>query len=198
MTAARGARSERFQVVAVALSVAAHVALLVAILCRLGTAPVFQEPPVMNVELRSWPKAPARRPLAAHPLTTSSRPMDRPALHEAAAAPPTAAPPPPVVMPSGEGQGAVTALRGLLGCRHANLMGMTDRERRDCQDRFAATPEAAPSLRVDLSRHGAFTQEVEPYLQRAPKRGCKPKAGGDVDPMGKVGAATGVSCAWRF
>lgn len=62
-----------------------------------------------------------------------------------------------------------------------------------------ATGGRPPSaLRLDLSRHGAFNQDAEPYLQRAPKKGCKAKGGGDVAPMGEVGAAAGVSCAWRF
>ncbi len=91
------------------------------------------------------------------------------------------------------------ALRGLMGCEHAALAGLTSEERERCRDRLGAEAGwAAGATRLNLDPRGAFASDSEPYLARKPKNGCKPRAAGDVGAMGEIGAAGGVACAWSF
>jgi hypothetical protein len=92
-------------------------------------------------------------------------------------------------------------LRGLVGCSHADLSRLTPEERRRCQERQLAEAGrlkgAGPSrLNFDLS--GRYAENPEPYLQRRPKNGCKPRAGGHKVPSGNQGTAGGIACAWSF
>jgi hypothetical protein len=185
---------------AIAASVALHALVLLLLVWRLGTAPHTAEAPVMSVELTPpWPDA------VRHPAPDVRR--ERAAVVPKAAAPPAEVRPMIPVPDTREANGVVApspsdgvrqALRG-LGCEHAALLGLTPEERRRCQDRLAeaARRQGGPA-RLNLDARGAFGREAEPYLQRRPKNGCKLRAGGDVAPMGEVGAATGVACAWSF
>ena len=116
-------------------------------------------------------------------------------------------PPPDSVIPAPApdpvGEGVRSALRGLTGCEHAAFLNLTTEERRRCEDRLAAAgggQRGVAPTKLDLSRGGRFASErdLEPYLQRRPHNGCKPRAGGDVSVMGEQGAATGLACAWSF
>ncbi|MDB5416974.1 MAG: hypothetical protein JWP50_393 [Phenylobacterium sp.] len=191
----------RGRTLAIAASIALHALVLLLLVWRLGTAPRLAEAPVMSVELTPpWPEA-VRRPAeaprrrtrpAVRPKVSTAAPDDRPAITR----PDLRAPSGPVA-PS-PGDGVRQALRG-LGCEHAALLGLTPEERRRCEDRLAeaARRQGGPA-RLNLDVRGAFGRDAEPYLQRRPKNGCKLRAGGDVAPMGEVGAATGVACAWSF
>lgn len=101
----------------------------------------------------------------------------------------TAGPPTDAVRP---------VLRGLLGCDHAALLGLTAEERRRCLDQLPGEARQAVAPRLNLDLHGAFGRPAEPYLARKPSKGCKAAAAGDADPMGKVGATAGLKCAWSF
>ncbi|RAK59849.1 hypothetical protein DJ021_08540 [Phenylobacterium hankyongense] len=89
-------------------------------------------------------------------------------------------------------------LRGLLGCDHAALLGLTAEERRRCLDQPAPAARAPVAPKLNLDLRGTFGRPAEPYLARQPHDGCKAAAAGDADPMDKVGAAAGVKCAWSF
>lgn len=54
------------------------------------------------------------------------------------------------------------------------------------------------SKKLDLDPRRDFQESYDPYLRQRPTNGCKPMAGGGVDPMGKVGAVGGLVCAKRF
>jgi len=100
--------------------------------------------------------------------------------------------------PDAGSDGVRQALRGLVGCEHADLSRLTPGERRRCQARqMAETGRAAPGkFNFDLS--GRLAKDPEPYLQRRTKHGCKARAGGDVVPSGNQGTAGGIACAWSF
>jgi hypothetical protein len=91
------------------------------------------------------------------------------------------------------------ALRGGLGCRHADLLGLTTEERRRCEERTTAQAPG-PGPKLNLDRDGAFAagRNPEPYLARKPKNGCKLRAAGDATPAGDQGPAAGIGCAWAF
>ncbi len=186
---------------AIAASVALHALVLLLLVWRLGTAPHVADAPAMSVELTPpWPKA--TRPPA--PKVRRERAAPRP-VPRASTAPPDVRPRITVpdtreatgFAPPLPGDGVRRVLRG-LGCEHAALLGLTPEERRRCEDRLAEAARHPGPAGLNLDTRGAFGREAEPYLQRRPKKGCKMRAGGDVAPMGEVGAATGVSCAWSF
>jgi hypothetical protein len=85
-----------------------------------------------------------------------------------------------------------------LGCQPSALAHLTAEERRGCDDKLAEVRTESQAARLNLDPGGRFAPDAEPYLQRKPRKGCKVRAGGDVAPMGKEGAATGVACAWSF
>jgi hypothetical protein len=196
----------RVRTLAIGASASVHIVLLILLLWRLGTAPSFAVTPVMNVELmplrriREAAAEPRRErtdltsattSTAAPPMPPAVRPGDRP----------VTAPDSGAASVAPEATGMQQALRGLLGCQHAALVGLTAREREHCQDRLAAEAagqlgSAAPKLNLD--QRGAFGRDPEPYLNRKPKNGCKLKAGGDVSVMGQQGEAAALSCAWSF
>jgi hypothetical protein len=199
MAAERRLAESRDRTLAIVASAAAHALFLLWILWRLGASPHLAETPVMSVELtRPWHdrarEPPPRRngkPAARPPSILTSPPDDRPS-----------APVPETrdVTRPGEGSGAVRqALRGLLGCQHAALAGLTSEERERCRERLGAEAGRAGGVaRLNLDPSGRFATDAVPYLARKPKNGCKLGAGGDVGAMGEIGAAGGVSCAWSF
>lgn len=199
MAAERRLAETRDRTLAIAASAAAHAIFLLWIVWRLGASPHLAETPIMSVELtRPWhdkarepPPRRNRQPAARPPSILTSPPDDRPS----APVPETRE-----VARPGEGSGAVRqALRGLLGCEHAALAGLTSEERERCRERLGAEAgRAAGVARLNLDPRGGFATDAEPYLARKPKNGCKPRAGGDVGAMGEIGAAGGVTCAWSF
>jgi hypothetical protein len=187
----------RTRVFAIAASVVAHGVFFIALVWRLGTTPERAEPPVMNVELAPpWtrPEPPRERRVQR---AVAASPKSAPVRHRSAVAPEEeeelAGVPAPVVR--GSAGGVQAALRGLMA--GGGGVAQTPEERRRCDARLAEGRGAAgPRLNLDV--RGAFAEETTPYLARKPKKGCKVGAGGDVDPMGKVGAAAGLNCAWAF
>jgi hypothetical protein len=187
---------------AVAVSLAAHLLVFLALFWKFGAAPAYVELPAMNVQLAPLPKgrpppAPvkAKRPLAkASPQRSVFPPvLARPATsaQERGALP---------LRPTSEGEGASVrqALRRLGGCSHAELLNLSASERQACLDRLAKAPTGG-ELRLDLDRRGyAAGKAQEPYLQRKPKNGCKIGAGGDTTPSGVQGVAGGLGCALSF
>jgi hypothetical protein len=94
-------------------------------------------------------------------------------------------------------------LRGALGCQNAALLQLTPEERERCRNKLVGSGDGRDELmgrKLNLDKKGAFARDAdaEPYLARKPKNGCKPRAAGDVDPMGKVGSAAGIACALSF
>lgn len=189
--------------VAIAVSAAAHAGLFALFAWRLGEAPVTAEPPVMIVELLPWP---VRRPPEEAPRPRPREPglgdrerrelVVRPSLPR----PPGVDAPAPAPFATGEAQ-AGPVLRGLVDCRPSTLDRLSAEARERCDQRLAGDPAlrpAAAAARLNLDAAGRFAQDDEPYLARKPKKGCKVRAAGAADPMGKQGPAAGIACAWAF
>lgn len=179
------------------LSVGAHVVVLGWLMTHRQPFSRAIEPPTMKVMLMppllrraplAEPKRERARPVRAHvPRSVVRAPVVR---HDRA-----------VATPNGEtapAAGVRQALRGLLGCRHATLAGLSQEERERCQERLGAMVDQERGPKLDLDTRGAFARDPDPYLARKPKNGCKARAGGDVAPTGEHGAALGVGCAWAF
>lgn len=187
-------RRARERLVLLALSVGAHVLVLGWLMMQRQSASPAQEPPVMQVLLAPFPSATRQLPRRAPSPRPRSAQASAPALVQ-----------PQLVVPStdaaapGEARPAPSpalrrALRGLIGCRMAEL---SNDERQRCEQRFAARDGAA-APRLNLDARGDFARERDPYLARRARQGCKARAGGDADPAGEQGAAIGVGCAWAF
>lgn len=184
---------------AIAASAAAHLAFFALIVWRLGATPTQAEPPVIQLQLIPQPRAPTEESRRRTAHTAAPRPARLPPTIEA---PPVA----PLLTPEPAERPAEVrqALRALVGCSHAALTRLSAEEQARCRDREVAalTVEGnAPLLRLNLDRRGAYAENPEPYLSRRPKKGCKPRAAGDVAaaPMGgQEGVAAGVTCGWAF
>ena len=179
-----------------ALSLAFHVAIVAVLTWQLGRQAAPPEAPVINVRLVTLaPRKPAeprkaerreqrplavRTPRAAPPPTVAAAPI---APTPALAADPAA--------------GVSRTLRRAVGCEHADLMRLSPEERERCRERAVADAKT-PDRRLNLDPTGRYAENPEPYLQQRPTKGCKPRAGGSVDPMGKHGAAAGVTCVIPF
>ena len=178
------------------MSLGAHVVVLGALMSQRHALSPEPETPVMEVLLAPpFHRRPAAEPQRPEPpprphaaRAPQRAPIQRndPDLAAPAAAPGPPRPPAPPALRR--------ALRGLIGCGTADL---TQDERERCEARLAARDgRRAPKLNLDV--HGDFDRDPDPYLARRPKNGCKARAGGDVDPAGKQGAAIGLGCAWAF
>jgi hypothetical protein len=184
---------------AVAASLAAHAAVIAAILWRLGATPPHAQPPIVDVQLVPPWTADYRPPPAASAPTTAASRAPRPILHRPAEAARPAAPAPapwPVPAP---GDDLRPALRALVGCDRAALFGLTAEEREGCRQRLAAarTTDLKPS-RLNLDPNGRYAEEAVPYLARKPHNECKPMMGGSAAPSGEQGVAFGIGCEWDF
>lgn len=175
---------------------------------RLGGSPIYAEAPVMNVELarlqpsKARRRMPSERRIAAAAAPQARSDHDRPQLRIEPASPtvpgvvigPASAPP-----INEEREGVRKVLRGMLGCDHAALAGLSPEERRRCEERLARAPGVTiPHLNLDKGGAFAAGQDLEPYLARRPKNGCKARAGGDTAPSGDKGAAAAIGCALSF
>jgi hypothetical protein len=179
-----------------AVSLAFHIAFLAVLAWQLGRQPAPVEPPVIDVRLvtltpRRPPEAPrADRPerqIAGRARQANTAPSIAPA--------PIAPSPAPAADPSAAGVARV--LRRAVGCDHANLMRLGPEERQRCEQRIAAAEP--PSGRLNLDPSGRYAENPEPYLQRRPTKGCKPRAGGAPSPMGDDSiVTTGITCAIPF
>lgn len=183
-----------------AVSLAAHIALLGLAIWLLGrNRPPPAEAQALNVRIVTL--TPSRRPRSeapaqdVPPALDPARPAPRPAanVQDEATPLPSATSPDPAV-------GVARALRSRLGCRQADPVRMTAEERERCRTALADAGVArdGPAPRLDLSRQGRIAEDPDFDLSRRPKNGCKLRAAGSRDPMGKEGAAMGVSCALSF
>lgn len=200
MIAERRTARARLRSLPVAASAGAHLIVFSLLVWRLGTEPPLAQAPVMNVEL-----APPLRRTPPQQKPAQRRP-ERTAIGKAAASPsPEVLARPPDAVTAGPplpgGDAVQQTLRGLVGCQPAVLARLTPEARRRCEAQMATASKrdlgkAAAGLNLDL--RGDYARNPEPYLNRRPKNGCKPRAAGDVGPMGQQGAAAGVSCSWDF
>lgn len=184
-----------------AVSLAAHLVVLGVATWLLGRSARPVEAPVLNVQLvtltpRRLPSAPrADEPSPAQAPT-------RPAPRRLVVAPAEVAPLPlpPTAAPIDPAEGVARALSGRLGCPPGDLSRLGREARERCRTALAETGAGrdGPSPRLDLSRQGRIVEDPDFDLSRRPKNGCKVRAAGSRDPMGKEGAAAGVSCAWSF
>jgi hypothetical protein len=190
------------------LALVIHALFLVLLFWKLGDGPGHMDTPSINVELVRFPD---HLRAAAEPEVRVKRGLGAPALPDAI--PQIARGPSETEAPAGDdarleaGRREVgSVLRGLLGCRHAALLGLTSEERRRCEAQLAGGAlgeRARPAPKLNLDLHGDFAANPEPYLERRPKNGCKVRAGGDTAPgpggtPGRVGVASGIACAWSF
>lgn len=191
---------------AIAASAGFHTLALLFLIWRLGDGPGVADAPVTNVQLATLPHA-ARRPLP--------EPLRRREPVPTAAAPSTQPPFPNLIAPqrvqpdgpAGPGEAAAggndvrSALRGLVGCRNADLARLSPDERRRCEARALADAgrgKTGSAARFNFDLNGRYAENPEAYLNRRPKNGCKARVGGDVAPMGEQGGAGGVTCALSF
>ena len=195
------ARLTRRRIWGVAGSLAAHLVLLAIALWSLRTPGPPPEPNAVQVQLVAPPLylVQPRPPRAGAGRGRAMSPSQPPPRHEAPARP--AAPPPIAVPPEEEGAtGAVrSTLRAVLGCEHADLLGLSPEERQHCQEKMAGQKDA-PRLALNLDPHGLYYRDpnAEPYLVRKPKNGCKPRTAGDHAPGGRQGMVFGVTCGKTF
>ncbi len=193
-------RAPSGRTVAIAVSAAAHAGLFGLFAWRLGEAPVMPEPPVMVVELTPWPRreppeeAPRPRPRAAGMGERNQREL---VVRQSTPPPDASAAPAPVA--TGEAQAGL-ALRGLVDCRPSMLDRLPPEARERCEQRLAGDPalRTAAAARLNLDPTGRFAKDDEPFLSRRPKKGCRIRAAGDIDPMGQHGAAGGITCVIPF
>ena len=203
MAASPQSAGGRVRASAVVVAVTVHGIVLTSIVWRIGAEPQPVEPPVMNVELYRRPLShvlsldDTRRPTPPTRQTAPVRhdlPAPVPAIGDPAALLPT-----PTAPPGAQATGLSRVLRGLVGCDHADLLGLTAEERERCREQLAARDAgAASSSRLNLDVRRAYGRDPTPYLIRKSKNGCKIAAAGDKAPSGDDGAAAGVGCALSF
>lgn len=184
-----------------AVSLAGHLLVLGVATWLLGRSARPVEAPVLNVQLVTL--TPRRLPLAPRGEEPSpARAPKRPALHRPVEAPAEVAPLPlpPAAAPIDPAEGVARALSGRLGCPPGDLSRLGREARDRCRTALAETGAGrdGASPRLDLSRQGRIAEDPDFDLSHRPKNGCKVRAAGSRDPMGKEGAAAGVSCAWSF
>jgi hypothetical protein len=205
----RGERRRRWGVAA-GLSAAVHAVLAVVLLWP-HPAPGVREPQAIEVEL----VAPQR---ALTPVSRSGPPRrarpGRPAV-ETVAPSPLVVVPPSAVVPSAAPSPAEAAaaanlqraLRGAIGCGHAELLGLSAAEQQRCRDQQAQGLEPRPGQRgfgLDPRKRAAFAAEArerEPFLVQTPKDNCKPRVA--QKDVGQGANAThdwiaGIGCAKSF
>ena len=186
---------------AIAVSVAVHVLVFLALLWNFGTVPTYSEPPVMNVELaRPFSRRPPPVPVPA----VSTKPeraratADLPVLSQPAPTPDAVAAVPQPPEAADESVRLRNALRSRAGCDQAALLNLSPAERQACLDRMAKAPNGDRPPGLNLDMRGGYAKNPTPYLIRKPHNGCKVGAGGDSAPSGDRGTAAGVKCAWSF
>jgi hypothetical protein len=196
------------RVAAIALSGMFHILFFAWLIEQQHAFPAASDAPAMLVSLVPSVPHPVRPPAPA-PVTKGRQRLE---VHPAAATP---QPLPPLVLPADPPERDAAApdgfrqtLRGLVGCLPGRESQMGQDESQRCREQFAARARrdrGLPTPRLNLDSGGEFaaSQNAEPYLQRRPRNGCKARAGGDTAPgpggtPGKVGAATGISCAFSF
>lgn len=186
---------------AIAASLLAHAGLLAFIAWQLTRTPEPALGPVMQVALiPRLPTPPRPEPIerSSPKAVASVSGRSRPRLHRPSAlAEPAPVAPAPTLPGSAEPQ-AWQVLRGLLGCRNADLAGLDDAERERCLSRLAKESPEADRTRFNLDPQGLYAGGALPYLPRRPTRGCKARLTGDAGVMDKQGARAGFTCVKPF
>ena len=177
--------SARSRTLAIAASVAAHIAFLAFLALGMRVRDDYGPGHVVEVQLVSPapPPAPARRaPAIATRSGRSLRITAAPALPVAGPATQPSAPLAPSA--SAASSGLASALRRGLGCAHADFMDLSSAERRHCQDRMAAATVGhfeTANLGIDPAKRAIFDAGARrdrflqtPFLAEKPRKGCRP------------------------
>lgn len=197
---------------AAGLSAAVHAVLAVVLLWP-HPAPGVREPQAIEVELVAPQRE--RTPTPAGTRPRRARPQ-QPAVETVAPSPPVVMPPsevtPSAVPPPAPAEVAAAAnlqraLRGAMGCGHAEMLGLSAAEQRRCRDQQAQGLEprpGQPSFGMDPRKRAAFAAEArerEPFLIQTPKDNCKVRVA--QQDVGQGSGAThdwtaGLGCAKSF
>ena len=156
----RGANRSRS--LGVAVSLLAHLAFVAILAVSLKQPGALRSGPAVDVELvplRPASRSPERHPTRSLPAqATKTEPkqviappnVPGPSIAAARPAPITGAP---------AASGLTSALRGSVGCDHADLMGLSPAERQRCRDQFATAgkdPGDLTALGIDPVKRAAF------------------------------------------
>ncbi len=168
---------------ALALSLGAHVVVLLALLWRIAPLPTPAPTPTIEVVL-TRPDAPASVRGSQARRLRAARPSAPPQTPSAIASAPPVAPAPPVATTPKVAAPTEPPLRGALqaalGCRESNLPRLSPSQRKACQERLAQglAARAGGAFGMDPARRAAFDEaarEREPFLARTPKDNCVPR-----------------------
>jgi len=180
----------------VAASLLAHLVFLAVLGVGLRRPADLPPSPAVEVELSPpWPTArlPERRPAPPAPAgLEKDEPAKTPPPSPAAAVPPgvaanaapaPAAEPPPTAPPVAGGGGLASALRGSVGCDHADLVELSPAERQHCRDRFATAgkdPGDLTRFAIDPVKRAAFDAawKADHSPQHMAALGCFMRFGG--------------------
>lgn len=177
-----------------AASAAFHLLLLALLLRSLASGPSHAEGPVLQVSLvrppeRLRPASTERRARRTAPATIRD--------HLAPIPPePSAVAPRMAEAPSADAGAAMRrALGGLAGCDRPGL----SREDRDRCEARRWTGGGTAAARLNLDPAGRNAKDPEPFLSKRPRKGCRVRVTGDIDPMGESGNGVGgVTCVIPF
>jgi len=103
------------------------------------------------------------------------------------------------------------AMRGAVGCNHADFLHLSASERQDCRYRLAGLQGAGPATArygIDPEKRVAFDAGVrrdrflqEPFLAERPKKGCRPRVTEQDMPVNAAAPTdwrVSVACAVPF
>lgn len=197
---------------ALALSLAAHVAVVTVLLWRPAPLPSMAPAPTIELELANPPRVadgPARARLDRRSRGGFAKSADLPPPAQASAvssAVPSLVPPADPAPAASASDALRSALRSSVGCDHAALAGLTPSERQKCADRIAQGLAAPAGRRFgpDPARIAAFAAEAkakEPFLIRTPKDNCLPRLTQQDVGMGPAAVhdwRAGIKCAKSF
>ena len=183
---------------AVSAAAVFHVALLGVLSRQIGGLEPSTASEPMNVSLvRAPPPRSSSAERVAPRRAVSARSLAVPPMRGETTAP-QAVPPAPAGVNSAGFETARQVLQELSKCRDENLARLPPEERDRCVERARARDADAGAPRLNLDPAGRYAENPEPYLNRRPTNGCKPRAAGDVGPFGPQGARAGVGCGFSF
>jgi len=194
---------------AIAVSVAVHAVVFLALFWKFGTVPTYSETPVINVELarpfsRKPPRPPPPVPQVSLKPERSQPTSPLPVLSQPAPSPEAVGAVPQPLDATDDAVRLRNALR-TRGCDQAALLNLSPAERQACLDRLAKAQREAGQYGLNLDKRGdyAASKKYEPFFARKPKDGCVPSiTQKDVAAVGqgkqKQDWGTGVKCAWSF
>lgn len=183
-----------------AIATLIHVVLLYLFVRQIGAAEHFAEPQSMSVSLvrPKTPRSSSRRERPPHrDASVGLRTSPSSPLNHVELAPQASTPAEANANLAGM-EAAQRTLQALSKCRPDNLARLSAEERGRCAERARAGYADGGMPHVNLDPSGRYVENPEPYLNRRPTNGCKPRAAGDVGPLGVEGARAGVGCAFSF